>query len=62
MLALYLMLVLGFSASIAARHGDARLFPRLAAVFATIHLGAGVGLWWEGLIGRPRPIAVKGRT
>lgn len=54
-LALYLLLVLGFSAGIAARQRDVRLFPRLAAVFATIHLGAGVGQWWEILAGHGRP-------
>ena len=57
-LALYVALVLAFSASIAARHGRPAMLPRLAAVFATVHIGAGVGLWWEILAARP---PVKGR-
>jgi succinoglycan biosynthesis protein ExoA len=52
-LALYLTLVLGFSAAIAVRQRHLALMPRLPAVFAAVHLGAGVGQWWEFLAGRP---------
>src|SRR4051812_4359261 len=45
-LALYAALVLGFSAAAAARQRSAALLPRLAAVFVTVHAGAGVGQWW----------------
>jgi succinoglycan biosynthesis protein ExoA len=51
---LYLSLVGVFSVTLAARHRDARLLAWLPAVFATIHLAAGVGVWWEALAGLPR--------
>jgi GT2 family glycosyltransferase len=46
-LALYTALLLGFSAAIAARQRDLRLLPLLPGVFATVHVGAGAGVWWE---------------
>jgi succinoglycan biosynthesis protein ExoA len=52
-LALYLALVFGFSAALATRQRSAALMPRLAAVFVTVHAGAGVGQWWEIVAGAP---------
>ncbi len=46
-LALYAAVVLGFSAAIAAHQRDLRLLPLLPVVFATVHAGAGAGVWWE---------------
>jgi succinoglycan biosynthesis protein ExoA len=54
-LALYVALVVAVSAAIAVRQRDVALMPRLAAVFATLHVGAGVGVWWEILAGRSGP-------
>jgi succinoglycan biosynthesis protein ExoA len=46
-LTLYAVLVAGFSAATAVRHGDLMLLPLLPLVFVTVHLGAGTGVWWE---------------
>ncbi len=51
-LTLYAGLVLGFSLALAARRRDPALLALLPAVFATIHLGAGLGVWWELLLER----------
>jgi succinoglycan biosynthesis protein ExoA len=51
-LLLYAALVLLVSVRIAARQRDLRLLPLLPLVFATVHLGAGVGQWLETLTGR----------
>jgi succinoglycan biosynthesis protein ExoA len=46
-LGLYSLTVLLFSAAISVRQRSARLFPLLAAVFATVHLGSGWGILRE---------------
>jgi succinoglycan biosynthesis protein ExoA len=53
-LALYAALVAGFSVALARLERRPSLLPWLPAVFATVHLGAGTGLWWEVLAGRSR--------
>jgi succinoglycan biosynthesis protein ExoA len=45
--ALYLILVLLSSMVVSMRHRDVRLLPMLPLVFATVHLGAGAGVWLE---------------
>ena len=50
-LAVYAMTVLAFSIQIARRERNRSLFPRLAVVFPTIHLGAGWGLLLEAVRG-----------
>jgi GT2 family glycosyltransferase len=45
--ALYALLVQGFSAALAVRRRDPALLPLLPVVFVTVHLGAALGLWWE---------------
>jgi succinoglycan biosynthesis protein ExoA len=48
-LALYVSAVLVFSAALSFRERSLRLFPLLAAVFATVHAGAGSGLLLEAV-------------
>jgi len=50
-LALYAVLVLAFSAALAARRRDPALLMLLPLVFVTVHVGAGTGAWWELLAG-----------
>ncbi len=50
-LALYVSAVLLVSAALSVRERSLRLFPLLAAVFATVHVGAGSGLLLEGIAG-----------
>ncbi len=54
-LALYAGLVLLFSVALSVRRRDLALLPRLPLVFATVHLGAGTGLWVEALASLPLP-------
>jgi succinoglycan biosynthesis protein ExoA len=51
-LALYVLLVLGFSVALAVRQRDLALVPLLPLVFVTVHAGAGTGVWWELLRGQ----------
>jgi succinoglycan biosynthesis protein ExoA len=51
--ALYAGVVAAWSVGLAAQEGDLRLLPWLPAVFATVHLAAGVGVWWEVLESSP---------
>jgi succinoglycan biosynthesis protein ExoA len=53
-LAIYTTLVVLTSGAIAWRKRELALLALLPVVFATVHLGAGTGLWWEILIGRAR--------
>jgi succinoglycan biosynthesis protein ExoA len=46
-LGVYVATVLGFSIAAAIRQRDGRLVPWLAAVYPTIHFGAGSGVLWE---------------
>jgi succinoglycan biosynthesis protein ExoA len=48
---LYVLAVLLFSAAISWRQRSVRLLPLLAAVFTTVHAGAGSGILLEGLTG-----------
>jgi cellulose synthase/poly-beta-1,6-N-acetylglucosamine synthase-like glycosyltransferase len=52
-LGLYAAVVLATSFAAAWRMKDLRLATLLPAVFATVHLGAGVGFWWEALVVPP---------
>jgi succinoglycan biosynthesis protein ExoA len=58
----YALVVLLFSFGLSLRRGEAALLPLLPAVFLTVHLGAGAGVWWELLANLPpvrgRPFAV----
>jgi polysaccharide deacetylase family protein (PEP-CTERM system associated) len=53
-LALYGLVVLLFSVSLAQRQREPGLLPLLPLVFAAIHLGAGTGQWWEWLAPQKR--------
>src|SRR5262249_38098141 len=48
---LYAALVLAVSTALAWRKRELALLPVLALVFLTVHVGAGVGLLWEALLG-----------
>ncbi len=47
----YALAVLLFSVTLSVRRREAALLPLLPLVFLAIHLGAGVGQWWEALAG-----------
>jgi cellulose synthase/poly-beta-1,6-N-acetylglucosamine synthase-like glycosyltransferase len=51
LLAAYATAVLAASLAIAARRRDVKILPRLPAVFAAIHAGAGVGILYGLLVG-----------
>jgi cellulose synthase/poly-beta-1,6-N-acetylglucosamine synthase-like glycosyltransferase len=53
-LAAYALAVLLCSAALAARARELTLLPLLPLVFLAVHVGAGVGIWWEALWGRTR--------
>lgn len=55
-LALYLVVVLGTSLTIALRHNEMALTGWLPLVFASVHSGAGVGQWWELVAGKSKPL------
>jgi len=57
---LYAGIVAAVSLLLAAQHCEPRLLPWLPAVFATIHVGAGAGLLWEGLAGATPPARAVG--
>jgi succinoglycan biosynthesis protein ExoA len=50
LLAVYATAVLAASLAIAVRRRDSKILPRLPAVFAAIHAGAGVGILWGLLV------------
>jgi succinoglycan biosynthesis protein ExoA len=54
-LAVYVLTVIGFSVVLSVRERRPLLLPLLAVVFPAIHLGAGVGVWWEVLFGVEKP-------
>jgi succinoglycan biosynthesis protein ExoA len=56
-LGVYALTVFAFSFGGALRQGDLGLFPLLAAVFPTLHFGAGMGVLWEAI----RPATVRER-
>lgn len=53
-LALYAAIVLGTTLVLARR--EWALAPWLPLVFGAVHVGAGVGLWWEALLGPVRAV------
>jgi polysaccharide deacetylase family protein (PEP-CTERM system associated) len=54
-LAVYVVLLLATSLAISFRQREPAMAPVLPPVFATVHLGAGVGQCWEALGGSVRP-------
>ena len=52
-LAVYGLTLLLSSLALALGTWDLRVLPLLPLVFATIHAGAGTGVWWELVLGRP---------
>jgi hypothetical protein len=53
-LGLYAAVVLLYGVGLSLRHRRWELLPYLPLVFGTIHLAAGVGIWWEVIGGAPR--------
>lgn len=54
-LAVYALLVLGTSATLASRRRELALAVWLPLVFTTVHVGSGWGLLWEAVAGRAGP-------
>jgi CHASE2 domain-containing sensor protein len=61
----YVAILLAASIAIAVKHRDPAIVPWLPCVFATVHVGAGVGLLWEACLPRginrqeQRPLATS---
>jgi hypothetical protein len=51
----YVLLVLLFSLVLGVQRREIGLVTLLPLVFVAVHLGAGVGLWWEALSRLPAP-------